>query len=882
MIDDKIKEQIDAKLKLANIDNLTQENSGKIKRLGQLLYNDDKEKKTYMMLEIAKRNSNVAMEIAKNLKDNEELVALIINMAAGQAQSEERSSLEMLINLFHQGKEEEFVKGLLEIADALEDEDRKRIIALLGSYGEVLLFLEKCLVNQVICDDFFAHIIKEFEFNYGDVLANQKRTYSVTGALLEKGCYNACAVLIQRITVYKFYKLYRISYYDFNRIMCNQNVIENTDKLELGYCKVSYAKGFDSYQIYRNKYKFQIEKKAYWFYLSLLYEYLHTGEFQEKHLRYFEELNQYPIGEKLLEHGELFSAVAYAIQSCVKRNEDVAVLLQVLNRVNISRIDYANRVNLQRYDRGVLLPESGMELLKKYQSFGHSLEEMMALYFNTYLKYAVRINDFFRLCISYEHFTAKLEAWLQKTYFKGRIAIKDLQTLMINPYHFKAKNAMVYKLAHKDLNKFEKGDEITFRLTWKEWHVEIEEVKSQADSDGQPEEKVEQALSKMQQMCEQNMTASNVWDYVQELKWNDIYHFSSKNVYYDFAFFGSYTETARDIFVALVERTNSLILVLKLYMNSFLKLALSLNDFYRILQKHHSDEDIEKAFDKYVFCMNQVGKERITYLPVQVKVSSCHMADTEKIRCFHRRCMARFKGMDSRGDLLFSYDEKETYDTIIADGIQAMLRGFRGCLTATRDSAEQYERIKRVPLEYYDNDLELKNQIAELIRKTMERRAHNSYFICNYIKSLSLHNVYCSRLDVDSNWEEISRYQYDESLIPRAENMTKILARNADTLSRCFFVYINSFVKQYLSAEEFMARCLFVNPKLIQDEVEYDVAVLGDVERKEDGTFVFRATSVRCDKAFCLEQTEDNKKVGAVLKLIYKSEKLDWYMVKEK
>ena len=226
------------------------------------------------------------------------------------------------------------------------------------------------------------------------------------------------------------------------------------------------------------------------------------------------------------------------------------------------------------------------------------------------------------------------------------------------------------------------------------------------------------------------------------------------------------------------------------------------------------------------------------------------------------------------------YDQQATYETLISEGLKAMLRGFKDLLRGKHESKEIYLRIKKVPLEYYKNNLELKSQIAHIIRQTMEKKAYNPYALCEYIKGLSLHNIYCSRLFPDVNWEEIIRYQYDESLIQRAINMTKILGRNADRISRCFFVYINSFLKQYINVADFLEMCVQANSTLLMDEVSYDVRVMGNIEQIKAGLYVFKATNVDCDTVFPVDVLDETEKICAILKLSCNNRMPQWQMVR--
>lgn len=882
MVDEKTKAQIDAKLKLANIDHLTQENCGKLKRVAQLLYNDDKEKKMYMMLEIAKRNPNIAMEIAKGLNDNAQIIEKIAEFTNSQSDIVESDPLVKIINEYHQGNLVVFVTGLLEISSELKYKERGRIMRLFANYKQFLLFLETCLANNLVDDLLFAHFIDEYSFSFGDVMEAQKETYSLANNLVAKKCYNACAILIREIGIYKFYRLYHIAYHDFNKIMSKQSVIKNPDKIELGYCRASYAKDFNGYLRYRNKYKNHIESKAMQFYQSLLYEYISAGEYKEEHIALFEELEQYPINIEDIEHGEVFSTIAIMVQNCIEKGDDVLALLETIKRVNICRMDYQRRVFFFKYDKGVLLEESGNDILQKYMNQGHSLDDLFTLYFNSYLKFAVSINKFFRMCAECEGFTEKMKAWLPQQIFLGKVSVKDNQLIMILPYHFNAERNMACPMTPQELNKFSKGEEVAFQLEWKEYYVDFSNIKPATDIEAQIRENIEPALIHIQSMCEDGAIAKDVREYLKSHPWNDMYKFTKQYVYYDFAYFFAYEQQVRQIMHLLVRNTYNVELLIDLYLNSFFKVALSINEFYSIISKVYSMEKIEASFDNYVFHIKTLSRDDISYRPVQLKMyGAMRLESHENMKLLEGRFIAKFKGIDEDGVVRFVYDNENTYNLIIKEGYSAMLRAFCRLRTATFDSREIYDRIRRIPLEYYDANISLKNEIAEIICDTMEKKAHALMELANYIKRLSLHNVYCSRLDMDPRWDALAIYQYDNRMVERAMMMTKTMARNSDAIGRCLFVFINSFIKQYMSVEEFIDLSLAVNPKLTIEDTSYEITTLGDVKLTEEGNYVYMPTSLACTKVFPVMSNAPMKRAGALLKLIYKDNKVDWQMIKE-
>ena len=907
MIEQRDKEMIANKLKRADLQNASRTNCGKLKSVVQTLFRDDPEKQEYMIWLICEKDPYLAAKAIMGMPSRDRLQQIIEKFLDEQHDVDVAQKYTRIAVFFCFQEKEKLQEYLRKYADQLLKANWNAFLEeIIGNIAEWVRFLDWASEVDELPEQIIRYIIDKFDYSQYDVRVYQEYFQQLLMRFTEQQRYVCCFSLITQVGVDTYYKILGMSYDKFAQIFDRWGeLLADSDKkkelgwrgyeyplIELSYCKSAYCAGeINAFTTYRTRYREQFSN-ARGYFLSFLYEYQMVEELSANTVKELEEAADYTIRNNELKFFVI--ELARCVESCLKRKKDISQLLQWFQPINICDQQIKIKIPIiEILEDPASKTLSPQEFLEEYIREERDLEKIFFLYFNTYFKLTVDIIEFLHDLSDQGIAEEDINEQLSNVYLPG--SVKRIQSddsdVQVGLDTVKMRcllTCQLEELKNAGVNAMKLSVKVALILAWKNKNLKISQLypegrgmSAQYDSEeiwDRCLKVIQNSLQKVEieEQDKQDINAYSdvpflvVKDRFDEfmelllaastderkiklilayLYWNKVYLYNDSGQYFydETDFFSSYGDYCISIIQNMLRGGIALKEIIAVYMNTFLKAAISLYIFLGLLTEYFEEEEFVPAFSQYGF----VGKRDIN--------SSCiilenmqddihHITDAETLssQIFN---LSRVNLKDR--ELFFTVNSKitEIADSQITDNeLNELLGKYRTLSKYVKSPAvDLYKKIRRVPIELYEGREETANKIEGYLREAIYIRRYEPQNIIGMIKALSLYNLYCAKKKPVRHNPALSSFGYDAQIKQSAEDVAGTIIRHAKALSDCFFIYINSFLKQYISIGNYYNKCKQLNQNLDMHEFAYSLLTVGTFRKDDCGIPCYVPRDISCE-----------------------------------
>lgn len=885
MIDDKTKSLIERTLWVGGLRDATRKKHDKLKRVVYTLYKDDLEKQRYMISCICQKDPYIAADLVTEFKSltKGEMKTVIYNYMERYEDEQGGDELILCMMVYNRlGNDAKASRSIRMMNERkLTEENTNDILSMVRGLSDFLHVMSLMAQEECFVQRNMEYLISGFEFG-GHTLENySKQLVELWKKCKEYGRYNCCMQLMVQCGLPFFYDSGAISMEEYHQVFSTL-FTRNALNMELDMCTLAYRDDPEIFFKFRKRYEERLPLSLGRMYVSLLIEYQCREKLDDAYWAEYQKLEKYKVNSTDFKDERIFSEVAKCVHTCILLKRDPHQLLEHIKPVNACKSSSNMLVPCFEYNVSNQLKAESSEMIQTFIMNTQSAAETFYLFFNTHFKMFIDTFYFVKnTCPNY--FTnEEVNKGLENLYLKGKVAYCSDTEYSFWLMYISLKKAVRYVRKQNESMFLKKEDRMLLILEADDYFLRVKKVLPlDYDHDGEDdsEQKWENCIDIIGLVAEDRIcNRDRLWDitndsdvslnimkkdfglFVEKLAllsddanlfktvlahiyWNRKFIYVKEDDYVkeDTTFFLPYEEICTGMIRNLIADGIDFQDLIGIYMNSFMKYALSLDVLW--IAMYEKDQTIlaEELFKQYLFWGNLVEGDDKQFSTDSVKSSSWY-------KCFnitYERSVYHLSIVNmEKKYLIFMVDPKAKNELVDKKQIEILLQQYsllekEGVVYSQRVI---YEKIKRVPLIFYAENEEVYEQIEKSLRNAIFVRRHSTQSIAEMLKELSLQNPYCARKVPIHPMKRFYVFNYEPSLRDMACEIVKIMLRNATNLADCIFIYLNCFMKQYIDAQEYFNQTKAYD--LFREPFSYETYSMGVVDRTEDGIWIYKPSDI--------------------------------------